>query len=227
MLSPDAIQFRDEDGATLGSRLKEAREHRKITQRELSNLLDISRSAVALWETDKSFPPIPMIPRICELLKCDPEWLTFGIRSRGPHAERKFHEDTTILWIKEVLFGESPDDRSWTQDWALSRSWIEQELKCSDPKSLILFRVADNAHHPVCTVGDRILVDTTSTSPTSSGHFLQWDGNSPAINRMISVPQEGDPLIRVYQGDSSEPLYEVPLRVLKIIGRVRAIIKNM
>jgi len=59
-------------------RLKEYRKKLKLSQREVSSMLDITQAYYWKWETGKSFPNSNQILQICEIFKCTPNDL-FGI----------------------------------------------------------------------------------------------------------------------------------------------------
>ena len=41
-----------------------------MTQSELSGVLGVSRSALAMWETGKSLPRAELLPKIAQILNC-------------------------------------------------------------------------------------------------------------------------------------------------------------
>lgn len=59
--------------------LKEFRETAKLSQREISSLLDIAQAHYWKWEKGKSFPNAKQIIRLCEIFKCTPNDL-FGFK---------------------------------------------------------------------------------------------------------------------------------------------------
>lgn len=59
--------------------LKEFRETAKLSQREISALLDIAQAHYWKWEKGKSFPNAKQIIRLCEIFKCTPNDL-FGFK---------------------------------------------------------------------------------------------------------------------------------------------------
>ena len=52
------------------NRIKDKRDAAKLTQVELSKLLGISQSAIAMWETGQSFPRTELLPKLAEILNC-------------------------------------------------------------------------------------------------------------------------------------------------------------
>ena len=60
---------------TFGEKLKEARQNAKLSQEELSIKLNVSRSAVAKWETDKGMPDIQNLKSISSVLGVSIDYL--------------------------------------------------------------------------------------------------------------------------------------------------------
>ena len=54
--------------STTGKRIKNARIQKGLTQEELANLMDVTRSAVGFWEHDKNLPPAKNFPRLAQVL---------------------------------------------------------------------------------------------------------------------------------------------------------------
>ncbi len=51
-------------------KIKEFREHRELSQRDLANYLGVDQSAVAKWETGVSLPSADKLPKLAQLLGC-------------------------------------------------------------------------------------------------------------------------------------------------------------
>ena len=49
-----------------------------MTQSELSGVLGVSRSALAMWETGKSLPRAELLPKIAQILNCSVDELLRG-----------------------------------------------------------------------------------------------------------------------------------------------------
>lgn len=50
--------------------IKQGRESKKLTQKELAEALNVKRSTVAMWETGKSMPRPDKLPTIAKLFEC-------------------------------------------------------------------------------------------------------------------------------------------------------------
>ena len=58
--------------------IRKIRRDRDITQRELSDLLDVERSTIAKWETGKSKPSPEMCTKLAVVLGCTVDELLKG-----------------------------------------------------------------------------------------------------------------------------------------------------
>lgn len=63
-------------------RIKEIRMSRGMTQSELAERLDVSRSTVAMWETDANVPNADKLPAIAEALSCESIDELFGQKKK-------------------------------------------------------------------------------------------------------------------------------------------------
>ena len=50
--------------------IKKMREKRNLTQENLAEILNVSQSTVAMWETDKALPRADKLPAIAKALGC-------------------------------------------------------------------------------------------------------------------------------------------------------------
>lgn len=58
-----------------GSRLREARERRGISQALLAKEINVNEKRVSNWEIAKHEPPLEVIDRLCDVLKTHPNYL--------------------------------------------------------------------------------------------------------------------------------------------------------
>jgi len=60
---------------TLGKRIKDLRVDKKLTQEELSQELNIDKSTIAKYETDKIAPSIPMLIVLAKFFEVSTDYL--------------------------------------------------------------------------------------------------------------------------------------------------------
>ncbi len=59
----------------IGERIKKLRSEKSINQTKFALLLGVSRSAVSMWEIDKSEPDHEMLIKIAKILDCSSDYL--------------------------------------------------------------------------------------------------------------------------------------------------------
>jgi transcriptional regulator with XRE-family HTH domain len=70
---------------TVGSRIKNSRNRLGLTQSQLAEKLDVHRTTVALWETDK-FKPERHSYLLADVLNVSPDWLLSGKALPSPES---------------------------------------------------------------------------------------------------------------------------------------------
>lgn len=104
----------------LSSRLRQARRRKRMTQLDLAKALDVSQSAVAQWESGRSFPSEDVVPRLGKLLEIDigPEEdrRKPGVRGFLPDLQRPLlpitgrpvREDPELVLLDGRDYGQTP-----------------------------------------------------------------------------------------------------------------------
>lgn len=62
--------------STLGSRLKKARERKKLTQMDAAKIIGISNGTLSGYERNYRDPDTPTLSRLAELYEVSTDWLT-------------------------------------------------------------------------------------------------------------------------------------------------------
>ena len=60
---------------TFGKRLRESREYLGYTQAEMAQFVHVSATTLFKYETGQTFPDIPMLFQIAEMIGCQATWL--------------------------------------------------------------------------------------------------------------------------------------------------------
>lgn len=82
--------------ATIGDRIRQARDRKGLTQQAVATALGVSRVAVTDWERDKNKPEISRVPRIVELLGGTADWYLNGV------GASPFDQDNSSGWGASV-----------------------------------------------------------------------------------------------------------------------------
>ena len=77
---------------TIGEKIRQARKHCRLSQEQLAELMCISRSAIAKWETDKGLPDIENIRILSNILHISTDWL-LNPQQDGSHLIYRYSVD--------------------------------------------------------------------------------------------------------------------------------------
>lgn len=97
----------DTDRATLGARLKDAREYRGFSQEDVAKYLGVSRSAISLIESGARGLDILELQKLAKLYECRIEELT----GEQPSSQWDKEPDS-IKMVARATAALAPDDRS-------------------------------------------------------------------------------------------------------------------
>ena len=97
------------DKKNFGSFIKEKRQSKNYSQKELADLLYVTESAVSKWERGISYPDITLISDICKVLDISEKEL---IQSSEDHEYRKIKKDSdkynkikkTVFWSFNITY---------------------------------------------------------------------------------------------------------------------------
>ncbi|NMJ15097.1 helix-turn-helix domain-containing protein [Salmonella enterica subsp. enterica serovar Anatum] len=73
------------DVPSIGTRIRQLRKDRTLTQAELAAAINVTTQAVSLWENDSAVMGVDKLLPLANALKCDPMWLLTG--ESVPHTE--------------------------------------------------------------------------------------------------------------------------------------------
>lgn len=92
-----------------GKRLKQIREHHKLSREDLANKLNISYSTISKYETNVRFPDQEMLSKIADLFNVSTDYL-LG-RSNIPNPYGKHGNTSAIDIISEEIHNLSPESQ--------------------------------------------------------------------------------------------------------------------
>lgn len=95
------------DPVSIGRRIREVRQARGWTQDQLAAAVDVSRSAVAQWETGRAGQVTGNMTRIAAALDVGVEFLMYGSDRRAGEAIRQGDEIALLRLYRECV----PEDR--------------------------------------------------------------------------------------------------------------------
>lgn len=72
---------------TFGVRLRNARESKKLTQRELAKLINVAYTSISEWENDHHRPGLDTLKVLCGILDVKASWLLSSDATPTPNPE--------------------------------------------------------------------------------------------------------------------------------------------
>lgn len=88
---------------TLGTRLKELRKNKKLTQLNIADALGVSKTSVIYWEKDENIPKHESLTALAKLLDTSTDWLLTGKESNSfkplsfDEIKKKFGEPKAVV----------------------------------------------------------------------------------------------------------------------------------
>ena len=104
---------------TLGSRIKQARKNKGLTQRQLADLIGAKHNSISNWEKDQNKPDPDTIELLCGVLDITPNWLL-----------KSFDKKLLSDLVNDIRFGRTYEDFSGYTgvEAEYLRQIIEQEI---------------------------------------------------------------------------------------------------
>lgn len=177
-----AIQLHTADKAILfGSLLKERRKRAQLSQKELADMMQVTRNTIINWEADKSKPDYSCIPELCSILHIQLHEL-FHMKTENDLTEV---ENRVIGNFRQL----APTSRrvvdkmisTMLQEEALAR---EQDLKNSF----------------------RLFEDSPGSAAAGVGNYVPEEPPKFVFLRKNHINAKASGIVRV-DGDSMEPVY--------------------
>ncbi|EIC4353505.1 helix-turn-helix domain-containing protein [Salmonella enterica] len=63
---------------TIGTRIRELRKERQLTQADIAEAVNVSTQTICLWENDNATMSVDKLIPLASALQCDPMWLLSG-----------------------------------------------------------------------------------------------------------------------------------------------------
>lgn len=156
-----------------------------ITQRDMAKRLNLSPSAVNLWESGKTEPSASDLAELAKWFNVSTDWL-LGVESKMPSQKRDVSDPP--LWTVPVVTSSSLVRWHWEQV-----TEILQTAVAYPPQTAAAVLVSSDAISSTCPTGCYAVV--------SKGHNVE-----PGQIVMATVGKAGEPVLRKYVREGSEGL---------------------
>ncbi|MDO5303258.1 MAG: helix-turn-helix transcriptional regulator [Clostridia bacterium] len=79
---------------TIGERLKNAREKKKMKQSDVATLLGKNQTTIAAMENNRSTNAFQTLAELCKILDVSADWILYGTEERGaPPVKEELNEE--------------------------------------------------------------------------------------------------------------------------------------
>ena len=129
---------------------------------------------------------------LAHLLACKPDELRHPIvppRRPAKRQRRRPPAGTPVSEVPELVGGAATECLALNEDipresprWYLPDAMLRQEAG-ANPKDLRIVRVRGDAMEPLLCEGDRLVIDTARTHPTTGELCVLWDSSNVAVRR--------------------------------------------
>ena len=175
------IPIKKEPSVKIGAVLKEARKNARISQKDLAEMMNVTRNTVINWEADKNKPDYDTIPELCAIL---------GISLNDLFGMQK---DTALSPLEERLIGNfrllSP----------ISRSVVDKMISAMLQEEM-------NARDKVLKTQFRLFEEIPGSVAAGTGNYIPTEPPAYCFLRKNDRNSRADAIVRV-SGRSMEPVY--------------------
>ena len=177
----NVIPIKNNCSVKIGAILKEARNKAGLSQRELADMMEVSRNTVINWEADKNKPDYDTLPELCAVLGISITDL-FGVQ-----------KDTSLSPLEERLIS---NFRLLTP---ISRSVVDKMISAMLQEEM-------NARDKALKTQFRLFEEIPGSVAAGAGSYVPNEPPAYCFLRKNDRNAKADAIIRV-SGRSMEPVY--------------------
>jgi phage repressor protein C with HTH and peptisase S24 domain len=207
---------------TFASRLNAARKAVKVSQTSLAKGIGVSQNTVSDWEHGRYEPTLDTIARIARHLEIDPAILTGN--SPMPHTLATTGTAAVPEYDISVAAGAGAviTDAPPVAHWPFPTKLFDEMGRAPEP--FVLLTVVGDSMEPTLKSGDRILVDTSRSTPSAPGIYVIATDDFAAVKRLEMIPGAKPARVRIRSDNPLHGAFEASLRDVRVIGWVAAVL---
>ena len=177
---------------TLAKRLKFAREKRKLTQEQLSELSGVAQSDISKYERGKSLKTTNLVS-LAKALDCNPEWLDTGDGNIWGFTKAKDLESVSVpqarfkrVWVVGKAAGGVMPERLWTDgDHPVGATDEYGELASADPHAFLV-NITGTSMVPRYNPGEFALVEPGTDPEVEDDVLVRCQDGKTMLKRLLS-----------------------------------------
>jgi phage repressor protein C with HTH and peptisase S24 domain len=221
--------------------LHHAREARGMTRSDLVRLSGVSKQQLSRLENGQIRLRLDHLKPFASHLGYTPEQILLWGRYPGtseddltdrshpttlpvtPPAAAVPELDTRIVDgapMRDTRKGGGRDDPVKSESWSFPPSFVHEQLH-SSPERLLVVEVTGDSMAPTIASGERVIIDTSHTTPSPDGLYAVRDSFNSIVVRRLQVLRATRPTrAKVLFDNPKHPSEEAPLGKLEIVGKV-------
>lgn len=211
------------------SALREIREAKGLTQKQLAELLNTTDVSVSRYEKEESRLTLPLLRKMARELRCTVADLIGETDERGevqrperqliPEEERRFALIGELDITATAGGGTAPETTEVSAEWGFPVDWVRYEMRAR-PVDLSIISVEGDSMSPTILPGDKVVVNRGARSPSPPGLFVLWDGLGLVAKRLEHIPRSDPPRVRIMSDNERYRPYEATAEEVEIVGRI-------
>lgn len=111
----------------IGKRIKEARENKNLTQKDLGELVGVTASAITNYENETSHPKEPILYKLIKVLQVDANFLFQDVVDLGNKKTPSPEDEGVKSEVMDALNRLSPQEQEEVLQFALFRLMQREE----------------------------------------------------------------------------------------------------
>lgn len=208
---------------TLGGRIKELREVKRLSQRVLAKSVGVSAMAVSQWETNTTEPKISNLKLLSKFFDVNLEWLSFG--QTKAINDKCFHDQ-----IVSIPFYSNVSASAGGGVCVNDEGYIPINLSLVNAKNikhLVCVKVSGDSMEPVLRDGSIIIIDMSDKFIKDGGIYVLRQEEMLRV-KVLGYTSSGIRL-KSYNIDYKDERYTFQNfeRYIKIMGKVVGHISKM
>lgn len=114
---------------SIGSRIKEARMNKKLTQEELAQRIGVTKGAIANYENQVSVPKLDILLKLMDCLECDANYIYQDEMRLGAQKKPATEQDDRLSKIMDLVSQLTPDNQEKLSE--LARLYLDSQYNKS------------------------------------------------------------------------------------------------
>ena len=210
----------------IGSRIKQLRTKRDVTQKELADFLGLTPKMISFYELGGRFPPHDIISRLSDYFGVSTDYILGRTDNPAPPASFESVELASFPIIGSIAAGYGGTAiEDYTGDFELIPV---SELRGHDRADFFVLRVSGNSMYPQFLNGDSVLVQRCTSVDSGSIAVVMYNGDEATIKKVVYVyGEDWFELIPINPEYETKRVEGQDLEECRVLGKVIKLLRNI